>query len=320
MTAMFDPGTTRAPVPEMLPGSRPWHATALLYLFVGVPFLALLAAVPVAWTYGWISPTDIALAVVFYCVTTAGIGVGFHRCFTHGAFTPNRPLKIALAIAGSLAIEGNVIGWVADHTRHHKYSDKDGDPHSPWRFGDTPFALLKGLWFAHIGWMFSAERAGEGSNPKKFAPKLLLDGDIVRVSRAFSAIVLFSLLAPPVIDGLVTWSLHGVITGFFWGTLVRMALMHHVTWSTNSIAHRFGEQPFDSRDHSTNVWWLAIFSFGESWHNLHHAYPSSARHGVGPHEIDINARTIRFFELLGWATNVKWPMTAFVDSKRRAQS
>jgi stearoyl-CoA desaturase (delta-9 desaturase) len=176
--------------------------------------------------------------------------------------------------------------------------------------------MLKGLGFAHIGWMFSSERRAAGTNPKRFSPDLLADRDLRAISWAFPIMALFSIFFPPLLGGLVTWSWQGALSAFFWGTLVRMALMHHVTWSTNSIAHRFGDQPFESNDHSTNVKWLAIFTFGESWHNLHHAWPSLARHGVGRGQIDINARLIWLFEKFGWVSSVRWPTPELLERKR----
>src|SRR3990170_1328420 len=273
-----------------------------LALFIVVPFLAIAAAVPVAWG-GWLGWTDVVIAVLMYAISGHGVTVGFHRYFTHKSFKPNRPLKIALAVAGSLAIQGPVIRWVADHRKHHKFSDRDGDPHSPWRYGETIPALAKGLLHAHMMWLFDPEQTPQ----RKYAPDLLKDRDIVRVSRAFPLLVLVSLLLPAVLGGLLTWSWAGALTAFFWGSLVRVGLLHHVTWSINSICHAVGERPFKSRDKSGNVWWLAFLSMGESWHNLHHADPTCARHGVLRGQIDITARVIWAFEKLGWVRDVKWP-------------
>ena len=177
-----------------------------------------------------------------YLISGLGITVGFHRHFTHRAFKANRGTKIALAVAGSLAIEGPVIRWVADHRKHHKYSDKDGDPHSPWRYGETIPALMKGLFYAHMGWMFDVEQ----TNQKQYAPDLLKDDDIRRISKAFPWLTVISVLLPAVLGGLLTWSWQGAVTGFFWGTLVRVGLLHHVTWSINSICHAVGERPFEA--------------------------------------------------------------------------
>jgi stearoyl-CoA desaturase (delta-9 desaturase) len=273
-----------------------------LALFIAVPFVAIVAAVPVAWGWG-LGWRDVAIALVMYAISGHGITIGFHRYFTHGSFKARRPLRIALAVAGSLAIEGPVVRWVADHRKHHKFSDKEGDPHSPWRYGETVPALMKGLFHAHMGWLFDVEQTPAG----KYAPDLLKDRDIVRVSRAFPYLALVSLLLPALVGGLLAMSWQGAATAFFWGSLVRIGLLHHVTWSINSICHAVGEKPFRSRDRSGNVWWLAIPSMGESWHNLHHADPTSARHGVLRWQLDSSARIIRWFEQLGLAYDVRWP-------------
>jgi len=290
----------------------------LVWVFVLVPFAGLLAAVPMAWLAGWgPSPLIIALGVVMYFITCAGVGVGYHRYFTHGSFKAKRGLRVALAMAGSMAGEGDVIQWVADHRRHHMFSDMEGDPHSPWRFGGTPWGLTKGLWHAHWGWLFNREL----SNRERFAPDLLKDKDIVRVDKFFPWFVVLSLGLPALIVGLITWSWQEALLALFWAGIVRFAFLHHVTWSINSICHVFGERPFKSQkgDKAANVWWLALFSFGESWHNLHHADPTCARHGVQKGQIDINARTIWVFERLGWATKVRWPDAERLAKKRHVQ-
>jgi stearoyl-CoA desaturase (delta-9 desaturase) len=284
-----------------------------LWAFVALPFAAVVAAVPVAWGWG-LSWLDVAMGITLYVITGMGIGTGFHRYLTHGAFKANRPLRIALTLAGSFAIEGNPTQWVADHRRHHAFSDREGDPHSPWRYGESVWGLTKGLFYAHIGWMFFREL----SNRERFAPDLIADKDVSRIDRAFPAIVVTSVLLPGVIGGLVTWSWQGALSGIFWAGLVRIAVLHHVTWSINSICHVYGERPFETRDgdKASNFWPLAILSFGESWHNLHHADPTSARHGVDKGQIDMNARLIWIFEKLGWATNVRWPKRDRLDAKR----
>ncbi|MFD3314293.1 acyl-CoA desaturase [Streptomyces sp. NPDC058656] len=282
-----------------------------LLLFITVPFLAVLAAVPLAWGWG-VSWLDLGLLVFFYYLGCHGITIGFHRYFTHGAFKAKRPLRIALAIAGSMAVEGPLVRWVADHRKHHKFSDAEGDPHSPWRFGETVPALMKGLWWAHIAWMFDEEQTPQD----KYAPDLIKDKALRTISRQFLLWAGLSLMLPALIGGLVTMSWWGAFTGFFWGSLVRVALLHHVTWSINSICHAVGKRPFKSRDRSGNVWWLAVLSCGESWHNLHHADPTSARHGVERGQVDSSARLIRWFELLGWAYDVRWPSRSRIDSRR----
>ena len=303
------------PRPDLDPGKAGAGEKILIAVFVAVPMLALIAAVPLAWGWG-IGWHDIVIAVAFYMISGLGISMGFHRHFTHSSFKASRGLKIALAIAGSLAIEGPVLTWTADHRRHHKYSDKEGDPHSPWRFGSDWKALVKGLVFAHIGWMFEGNRTSK----QKFVPDLLADGDIRRVSRSFPWLVAVSLLAPALIGGLWSMSWQGAVTAFFWASLVRIGFLHHVTWSINSICHTFGKAEFDVRDKSRNVSWLAVLSFGESWHNLHHADPTCARHGVLKGQIDIAARLIWLTEKLGWAYDVRWPDEQRLTSKHSGSS
>jgi stearoyl-CoA desaturase (delta-9 desaturase) len=293
---------TRAPRPDVEPEPSGRLDRFLVGLFVAVPLLAVLAAVPLAWGWG-LGWHDIVIAFVFYVVTGMGITMGFHRHFTHCSFKAARPLHVSLAIAGSLAIEGPVLVWVADHRRHHKYSDKEGDPHSPWRFGNDWKALSKGFLYAHMGWMFNPNRTSQ----QKFCPDLLADAPIRRVSKTFPLWVAVSLLAPALIGGLWSMSLAGALTAFFWASLVRICLLHHVTWSINSVCHTFGNEDFDVRDKSRNVAWLAIPSFGESWHNLHHSDPTCARHGALEGQIDISARAIWIAEKLGWAWDVRWP-------------
>ena len=307
-------GTTtpvsRGPKP-VTEGEKGGSEQIALYLFVIVPFLAVAAAIPALWGWG-IGWHDVVLSFVFYAVAGLGITVGFHRYFTHGSFKAKRPLRIALAIAGSLAIEGPVIRWVADHRRHHQFSDQEGDPHSPWRYGETLGALLKGLWFAHVGWLFDEEL----TNQERFTPDLLEDPDLVRIDRLFPLWVAISLLTPALLGGLWSMSLAGALTAFFWASLVRVCVLHHVTWSVNSVCHAIGERPFVSRDKSANFWPLAILSFGESWHNSHHADPTCARHGVLRGQLDISARLIALFEWFGWAYEVRWPTAERIAARR----
>jgi stearoyl-CoA desaturase (delta-9 desaturase) len=287
-----------------------WEQIALA-IFIAVPLLAIAAAGFVLWGRG-LSVTDVVLSLVFYAITLHGITVGFHRYFTHGSFKATRPLRIALAIAGSMAIEGPVTRWVADHRRHHAFSDAEGDPHSPWRYGNDFRSLTKGLWHAHIGWLFDVEQTDQ----KRFTPDLLADPDIARISRLFPVWVATSLLLPALLGGLITMSWTGALSAFFWASVVRIGVLHHMTWSINSICHTWGARPFETRDRAVNVWWLAAFSGGESWHNLHHADPTCARHGVDRGQIDSSAVVIRGFERLGWARDVRWPKPERLDARR----
>ena len=297
---------------QAIPGTlrRARVEQVLLAVFIVVPLLAVAAAVPVAWGWG-LGWHDVVIAFVMYAISGHGITVGFHRYFTHGSFKAPRPVRIALAVAGSLAIEGPVIRWVADHRRHHAYSDKDGDPHSPWRYGNDLKALTKGLWHAHIGWLFDIEQ----TNQERFVPDLLADKDIVRVSDSFRMLTAVSLLVPPIVGFAWSGTWQGALTAFFWGSLVRVSLLHHTTWSINSICHAVGERPFKSRDKSGNVWWLAVLSMGESWHNLHHAEPTAARHGVLRGQLDSSARIIWAMEKLRMVNEVRWPSRERLQAK-----
>jgi stearoyl-CoA desaturase (Delta-9 desaturase) len=299
--------------PDMAEETTSTFQRVLVGVFVAVPFLALVAAIPLLWGWGlnWL---DVILALIFYWVSGLGVTVGYHRYFTHGSFKAKTGLRVGLAIAGSLAIEGPVITWVSDHRRHHKYSDKEGDPHSPWRYGDDWKALSKGLVYAHIGWLFDPNQTSQ----EKFSPDLLADRRIKKVDAWFPGFVAFTLLAPALIGGLWSMSLWGAVTAFFWASLVRVALLHHVTWAINSICHTFGNEEFEVRDRSRNVSWLAIASFGESWHNLHHADPTCARHGALKGQLDPSARIIWVLEKLGWAYDVRWPDEDRLAAKRPA--
>ncbi|MBG0826304.1 fatty acid desaturase [Planomonospora sp. ID67723] len=299
------------PKPDIDPEPKTVPELITFGVIVAAPIIALIAAVPFAWGWG-LGWSDVAIATVFYLVSGLGVTVGFHRYFTHGSFKAKRPLKLALGIAGSISLEMSVLDWVATHRKHHKFSDKEGDPHSPWRFGPGFWSMAKGLLWAHMGWLFETTRA----NREKYAPDLVKDPDIIKLHKWFPTLAITSLVAPALLGGLLTWSWWGMLTGFFWGTVIRIGLLHHVTWSINSICHVFGEEAFESRDKSRNVWWLAIPSFGESWHNLHHSDPTCARHGALKGQIDLSAGLIRIFEKLGWAYDVRWPTPERLAAKR----
>ncbi len=311
-TATAVPVPAPKPLPKPLLDERQSTAAGItMWIFVVLPFIALIAAVPLAWGWG-LTVVDIVLAVTVYLVAGFGVTAGFHRYLTHGAFKSRRWLRITLAVAGSLAVQGSPTQWVANHRRHHAFSDREGDPHSPWRYGTGVGALLKGLGYAHVGWMLRREL----SNRSRFAPDLVADRDMQLVGRLFGPLVVLSLGGPALVGGLVTGTWAGALTAFFWAGIVRMALLHHVTWSVNSVCHVFGERPFASKDKATNFWPLAILSFGESWHNSHHADPTGARHGVLRGQIDPSARLIWVFEKLGWAYDVRWPVAERLQAKR----
>ncbi|MGI8335279.1 acyl-CoA desaturase [Actinomadura scrupuli] len=294
----------RASHPDISPTPVPLFERVAIVFFVVGPIVAVLCAVPFFWGWG-LGWTDVAIFAVLYPLNAIGITVGYHRHFTHGSFKAKRWLRIVLAILGGQSMQGSVVRWVADHRRHHKYADQEGDPHSPWAYGPGVWGLTKGLFHAHMGWLFNKHR----SSRKRFCPDLLADRDIrfLSLNPVYAVIVLSTFAVPMALGGLLTLSWHGAVTALFWAGFLRVFAGDHVTFSINSICHVFGGADFATRDHSRNVWWLAIPSFGESWHNLHHADPTSARHGVLKGQIDLSARVIWIFEKLGWAWDVRWP-------------
>ena len=269
---------------------------------VAGPLMALAVTVPLLWGRA-LNVSDVVMGVVLYLVTGFGVTIGFHRLFTHRSFTSNRVLKVGLAVLGSMAVEGSVTSWVATHRRHHMFSDHAGDPHSPHRYGETGTALLRGLGFAHIGWLF----VSDNSSADRYAPDMVRDRDVQRVSRLFPVLALASLAVPFGIGYALSGRLLGAVSALLWAGLVRMALLHHVTWGVNSLCHTFGGRSFATRDRSTNLGVLALVSLGDSWHNVHHAHPAWARHGALRGQLDPSAWLIRRFEQCGWATKVRWP-------------
>jgi stearoyl-CoA desaturase (delta-9 desaturase) len=281
---------------------KPVKQQAVLLIVVIVPFAAVLTAVPFARALG-ISWSIALLGMALYAISMLGITAGFHRLFAHRAFRASRGWKIGLAVAGSFAIQGPVLQWTADHRRHHAFSDQAGDPHSPWRYGTGFWALARGMFFAHVGWLFDFEE----TNQALFVPDLMKDADIVLVSRLFGVLAAIGTFLPSAVELAFGASWFRALEALFWAGLVRIFLVHHVTWSVNSVCHVFGRRPFMTRDRSANVWPLAILSMGESWHNGHHSMPYSARHGLLRGQIDLAAMLIRCLELGGRATKVRWP-------------
>jgi stearoyl-CoA desaturase (delta-9 desaturase) len=266
-----------------------------------LPFIAFLAAIPLLWNelVGW---TDLAIFAFMYLLTAVGVTVGFHRMLTHRAFETYRPLKYVFAVLGSMSVQGDVISWVSDHRKHHAYTDKEGDPHSPHvGHGEGWLAGLRGLFHAHMGWLFIHH---SGAEARRFAPDLLEDRGMRMIGRAFIPLVGLSLALPFGLGYLLTGELAGALTGLLWGGLIRAFLGHHVTWSINSICHFFGRRRFETDDESTNVLWLALPSLGESWHHNHHAFPRSAVHGLRWWELDVSGWIIRAMRRTGLAWNV----------------
>jgi stearoyl-CoA desaturase (Delta-9 desaturase) len=272
-----------------------------MLIVVGPP-LALVLALPFLWGHV-LDLRDVALAAMFYVVTGFGVTVGYHRLLTHRSFRASRWLKVALTAAGSMAVEGSPVSWVANHRRHHLFSDETGDPHSPHTSGNGIGGQVRGLVHAHVGWLFS----GDVTCAARHAPDLLRDRDERVLTRLFPVFVVCSFGVPFFLGWTWSGTISGALTALLWAGVARMALLHHVTWSVNSVCHMFGPQPATHTDYSTNVAPLAVISLGESWHNFHHAHPASARHGALPHQLDPSAALIRTFERLGWATHVRWP-------------
>jgi stearoyl-CoA desaturase (Delta-9 desaturase) len=263
-----------------------------------VPFVAFLVAIVVLWNraVGW---TDLAVLAVMYVVTGLGVTVGYHRHLTHRAFATKPVISYALAIAGSMAVQGPVIHWVADHRKHHAHTDEEGDPHSP-HVGHG--SGLKGLWHAHVGWLWESQ--GRASR-RKYARELMEDSGMRAINKSFLGLVGLSLALPAGLGFLLTGgSWKGALTGLLWGGFVRIFFLHHITWSINSVCHFWGRRRFATEDESTNVAWLALPSFGEAWHHNHHAFPRSASHGLRRREIDVSALVISGMEKLGLAWNV----------------
>jgi len=267
-------------------------------LGVVVPFAGVLVAIVLLWNQ-WVDATNLAIMFVLYIFTGVGITVGFHRLLTHRAFQTYPWLERTFAVMGSLAVEGSVLDWVADHRKHHAHADKEGDPHSP-HVGHG--SGLRGLWHAHTGWLLETQGQADW---KRYATELYEDQKMRKIGRRFPFLVIVSLAIPTlagfVLDG---FTLRGALMGYIWGGLVRIFLVHHVTWSVNSICHFFGRRRFEIEDQSTNVAWLALFSLGESWHHNHHAFPRSAYHGLRWWEIDLSGLFISMLARVGLAWNV----------------
>jgi stearoyl-CoA desaturase (Delta-9 desaturase) len=279
-----------------------WRQKVITLLIVVAPALALGSAVPLLWGHA-VNLTDLVMGMVLYLISGFGITIGFHRLFTHRSFKSSRLLKIALAVFGSMAMEGSVTSWVATHRRHHIYSDAPGDPHSPHRYGERGIARLRGLAFSHVGWLF----VSDASSAERYAPDTLRDRDLRRIGSLFPLFAVASLAIPFGIGYSLAGSWVGALSALVWAGVVRTAVLHHVTWSVNSICHVFGRRSIEVNDRSTNVAVLSVLSLGESWHNIHHAHPSWARHGALHGMIDPSARLIRIFEAMGWARSVRWP-------------
>ncbi len=273
-------------------------------LAVALPFAGTIAAIALLWN-SVVSTTDLAIMAVMYVLTALGVTVGYHRMLTHRSFLTPKPVEYTFAVLGSMAVQGPVMAWVADHRKHHAHADHEGDPHSPHvGHGDGTAGVLRGLWHAHVGWLLTDQ--GQAS-ARKYAPDLYEDRGMRIINRRFPVLVLLSLALPALAGwALSGGSLAGAATGLLWGGLVRIFFVHHVTWSVNSVCHFLGSRRFETDDQSTNVPWLSLLSFGESWHHNHHAFPRSASHGLRRWEqaLDPSALLIKGMEKVGLARNV----------------
>jgi len=267
-----------------------------------IPFAGFIVAIVLLWgiAFNW---TYLALLGGMYCLTAVGITIGYHRYFTHKSFKTSRPVAALLGIFGSMAVEGPVLQWVAVHRQHHHHSDETDDPHSPHTHGGGALNLLLGFWHAHVGWMFRPDPRGLA----RYVNDLRKDPLVKWVSRLFPVWVVLGLIIPTVLGGVIVGSWTGALLGFLWGGAARVFLVHHLTWSINSVCHIWGSRPFKSHDESRNNAIFGILAFGEGWHNNHHAFPTSARHGLRWWEFDLSYIIIRAMALVGLVSNVQVP-------------
>jgi stearoyl-CoA desaturase (delta-9 desaturase) len=276
-----------------------------------IPFAGFIAAAWLMWEkhFTWFYA---GLLLTMYVLTAFGVTVGYHRYFTHSSFKTNRVVQALLGVLGSMAVEGPVLRWCAMHRLHHQCSDKPGDPHSPHEHGDGLGGVIKGFIHAHVGWMVAATSP---ARLFRYVPDLSSDKLNRFMDRTFAVWALLGLALPTVAGGLITMSWTGALLGFIWGGLVRVFLVHHVTWSVNSVCHIWGSRPFRSHDHSRNNFLFGVLAMGEGWHNNHHAFPTSARHGLKWWQIDTSYLLIKTLEKLGLAWDVKVPSSARLESK-----
>lgn len=282
--------------------SVPFAYRVATFIAVVLPIAVLVAVGYGLWGWGlfW---TELLVMVGMYTLAALGTTVGFHRLFTHRAFETHGWVKFLLAALGSMAVQGPLIRWVAIHRRHHQHSDSEDDPHSPHRTRDGKSSLLGGIYHAHLGWLFRSDAPGLD----RYVQDLSKDKSIKLASDLFAVWALLGLLIPAAIGGWVSGNWNGFWLGFIWGGLVRMFVGHHVTWSINSVCHMWGTRPFKTGDESRNNLLFGLLAFGEGWHNNHHAFPTSARHGFRWWQIDLSYTLIRAMEFVGLAWQVRVP-------------
>ena len=279
---------------------------------VVVPFIGVIAAAVLVWGWG-MNWTTLGIFGVMYLVTAVGITVGYHRLFTHRAFATTRPMKVLLGIMGSMAMEGPILFWVSVHRRHHQHADGHDDPHSPHHHGEGIKAMLAGLWHAHVGWMIEGKTAGMA----RYVGDLRQDKVVRYVSKMFPLWVVLGLVIPTIAGGLLTMTWTGALLGFIWGGLVRIFFVHHVTWSINSVCHFWGYKSFRGDDESRNNPIFGVLGLGEGWHNNHHAFPTSARHGLRWWEFDASYLLIRAMGLVGLAWDIRTPRPDLLAARKR---
>ncbi|MHB8603736.1 MAG: acyl-CoA desaturase [Thermoplasmatota archaeon] len=262
-----------------------WVKNSIILAAVVIPLLATIYAVSTLWGTRFVSPRDLILLVSLYAISGLGVTIGFHRMLTHRGFDAPGWLRFIFLAAGSMALEGPAVEWASTHYKHHAKADQEGDPHSP----------VEGFWTAHVGWLFRDRFVTEGVYTKPF------EGDKVAhfVNKTFFVWAVLGFVIPFWIGG---W------TGLLWGGLVRVFLLHHVTWSVNSVCHTFGKRPFETKDRSHNEWLVGLLGFGEGWHNNHHHSPQTAFHGLHWWQFDLSAYIIRGLEAVGLVWDVKRPV------------
>jgi stearoyl-CoA desaturase (delta-9 desaturase) len=290
--------------------TRAQRATTLLGVLI--PFFGVIAAIVCSWGWGF-KWSELGLLLGMYLATGLGITVGYHRLFVHRSFDTVGPVRFALAVLGSMSVEGPLLKWAAIHRQHHKHSDQADDPHSPHGFGGGVWGVLRGLWHAHMGWMFAPDPPNLG----RLVRDLYKDKLLRVANRLFGVWVILGLLIPAALGAAISGTWTGALLGFIWGGLVRIFLVHHLTWSINSVCHLWGRRPFQCDDESRNNFVCGIFGLGEGWHNNHHAFPASARHGLRWWEFDFSFYVIRGLEMLGLVWRVRIPNSKAMIFKRR---
>jgi len=286
----------------------------VMSLAVVLPFAGTSAAAMLLWQWGFMGWLYVGLLVGGWLLTGSGITIGFHRLLTHRSFETHRWLRLTFMALGALSVEGSPLIWCAIHRRHHELSDRPGDPHSPNLHGDSVLGMLRGLWHAQTGWLFT----GYWTQPElaRYVPDLLADHALVLIDRLYYLWVITSLFIPTFLGGLMTGSWKGALLGLLWGGLVRIFITHHITWSINSVCHVFGRREFEAHDESRNNWLCGVLGLGEGWHNTHHAFPTSARHGLSWWQLDISWLIIRAMQAVGLAWNVRLPSERLIAEKR----